>query len=90
MKTEEQIRNKISFIQNQKEKHKAILSDEIANLLNEQTLVLRWVLGEQIPAMYYCTVCQNQHEGITCPLCGNSTLMKEDDNEANTIKENTA
>ena len=32
--------------------------------------LLRWVLGEDIPKLFYCCECRLTHEGEKCPQCG--------------------
>jgi len=38
---------------------------------------LRWVLGEQIPDVYFCTTCNSSHENKVCPKCGGANVVKE-------------
>ena len=90
MRTEEEIRTKISKIESVFERtfatslgdfkiHKdAEASVEMVCLFAKQQLL--WALEENIgqPRMYYCLLCHHLHINEECPICHNSSVVNKE------------
>lgn len=79
MKTKTEIRNKITQI-NQQKKLTKLINNPARNiyiqLINQQILALKWVLGYKIQPTYFCPDCLLAHKGLTCPRCNNTGTIQ--------------
>ena len=72
MRTEKAIKKLLAKFENV-EKAGETCIDPIA-MYQVAALALRWVLGEDIGKVYYCSICSLFHPEPECPECGGSTI----------------